>query len=227
MKISKIILYSILLGILLLIVKNVFNIEEGVLLSYYWKIALVVLVLIIIGNIAYFKYYANKHDKLLPLFNQGQYSQYIEQVESMLSKIKGETLKDHIKLNLAAAYMEERDHKKGQNILKEINQKNLRDDLPKMVYWLNTSVAHFRLNEKEEFNNIYNSKKPLIDKFKDNERYASNIAILDICNLILNEDLKEAKMLLDQALLKYTDDKNQKELKEISQILEARTKGDA
>lgn len=227
MKISKIILYSILLGILLLIVKNIFNIEEGVLLSYYWKIALVVLVLIIIGNIAYFKYYANKHDKLLPLFNQGKYSQYIEQVESMLSKIKGETLKDHIKLNLAAAYMEEGDHEKGQYILNEINQKNLRDDLPKMVYWLNTSVAHFRLNEKEKFNNIYNSKKTLIDKFKDNELYASNIAILDICNLIINEDLKEAKMLLDQALLKYTDDKNQKELKGISQIIEARTTGDA
>ena len=142
----------------------------------------------------------------------------------MLSKIKGETLKDHIKLNLAAAYIEEGDHEKGQYILNEINQKNLRDDLPKMVYWLNTSVAHFRLNEKEEFNNIYNSKKTLIDKFKDNELYASNIAILDICNLIINEDLKEAKMLLDQALLKYTDDKNQKELKEISQIIEARAR---
>lgn len=227
MKISKIIIYSIVLGVLLVILQNVLHIEEGVLLSYYWKIALVVLVLIVIGNVAYFKYYANKHDKLLPLYNQGQYSQYIEQVESMLSKIKGETLKDHIKLNLAAAYMEEGDYKKGQNILNVINQKNFRDDIPKMVYWLNTSVAHFRLNEKEEFNNIYNSKKSLIEKFKDNELYASNIAILDICNLIINEDLKEAKMLLDQALLKYTDDKNQKELKEISQIIEARTTGDA
>lgn len=215
----KILGLGFLLGILLLIIKEIFKIDSDVLLSYYWKIGLLVLFLILVINSLYYIIYMNKIKKIMPLYTQGNYHQYIKEMEQLLEKVKGKTLKNILKLNISAGYLELGDYKKGQQIIDQIESENLKDKNLILVYWVNKCVVHFKLNEYDEYKSIFHEKRELFNKYKENPLYKKSINDLEIMYAIVNEDYKLADKLIEQSMDRWSDEKSRKEYIDLDLIV--------
>lgn len=216
---AKILGLGFLLGILLLIIKTIFKIDSGVLLSYYWKIGLLILALVVIINIVYYKSYMNKMKKILPLYTQGNYDQYIKEMEQLLEKAKGKTLKNILKLNISAGYLELGDYKKGKEIIDQIESENLNNKNLILVHWINKCVVHFKLREYDEFRGIFHEKSELFEKHKENPLYQKSINDLEIMYAIVNEDYQRADKLIVESMDRWSDEKSRKEYIDLDLIV--------
>lgn len=219
-KIYKILGIGIALGILLLIIKSVFQIDEKILLSYYWKIALVFLLLLVVINVLYYVYYMNKLKKIMPLYTKGDSKNYIKEIEKLLKHAKGNAVRTTLKLNLSAAYLEEKSYNNGKKILEEIDIDKIKDKNLNVVYWINTCVANFKLKENKQFKNNYISNKNLFDQFKDNKYYEKSINDLEIMYQILDERIEQADMLIQKSMKKWNDDKSIEGYTELYELIE-------
>lgn len=202
-RIIRILILGIILGLGMLIIQNIFNLDNDKFMSYYWKFALVFLALVVISYIVYHLYFNHKIKKALDYFEKGKYQIYIEEMKKLLSSARGDLLKDVIRLNLAAAYLNNEEFDKGLQTLEEIDIKSLSQEIYRLVYYINLNIAYFELGQYHNFKDMYLSKKDLFEKYKDDENYGKNIDQLRIMEAIVDEKYDLALNLIDKAELKW------------------------
>ena len=98
-RIFKIIIIGICLGIVLIIIRNLFQIDESVFMKGYITAAILVIIAAVIINILYFMYYRKKINSAVELFNSGKTQEFISELNEMLKKAKGKGVKNLINLN--------------------------------------------------------------------------------------------------------------------------------
>lgn len=210
---------GVAVGIVLSIIQNTFKIDSELFLSYYWKLAILFLLMVVAINAIYFIFKAKKINKIIPLLSECKYQEYIDKMEDILKKAKGKYLRNTIKVNLSAGYIGKREYEKALNILNSVNEKSLKSEQFRFVYWTNICCATFRLGDYDKFQKIYNSKWSLLEEYRNNKNYVEPIAQLEVANDIAKGDFEGAEKLLQELRAKNTDLKLQQDYDELEKII--------
>ena len=143
MRIGKVVLFGVCLGLVLVLIQSSFQIPEDVFMQGYWIAAIVVVLGMLIINISYNLYYIGKVKKLLNLLYAGESRRYIEGMEALLKTAMGKTLRGTLELNLAAGYMEEKDYGTAISLLEAVDPRQLRVDSARVVRAINLCESYF------------------------------------------------------------------------------------
>ncbi len=221
-RILKIIAASVILGLVMVAVQTGFKIESELFLSYYWKFSIVFLLMILVINIIYIMIYSKKIQKALTLLNEDKIEQYIAEMELILQKIKGRDFINLVKINLTAGYLKNREYQKSLDVLNSIEEKQIKNEILKLVYLINKAVSYFRLENYDKFKEIYDSQKAIFEKYRDNEDYGEPIGQLEVLSAVIEDRPETAKQLLDKLRVRWSNLSNQKDYDELEKIIESK-----
>jgi len=192
------------IGIAMLIISLVFKIDDKVMLKYYWIIGGVVLAVILIVNTIYYSYKTNELKHSMKLFEEMKYKDFVNELEPKIPKIKNKHIQTVMKMNLGAGYL-------------ELNE-------PQLIYWLNTMIAHFKLNDQIKFNELFTTHEKLLKQFENSPNYGENIKQLYIMKNIFDGDFVLARKNLNELKSKSTNPRFKKEYKRLENIIKQHEK---
>lgn len=191
-RIAKIITAGLLVGLTMLMVQTAFDIDAKVMFSYYWKLAILFLVLVLLVNLVYFFVMSRKVNRAMALYEQGQVQAFISDMEALLQKAKGAPIRNVIKANLSAGYFEAKQYRKCLELLDSIARESIKDERLDLVCALNRCNALFKLQEYAAFQTAYQEKTALFAKFAHHDAYAEPIALLPVLDFVVKKEYPEA-----------------------------------
>ena len=124
-----------------------------------------------------------------------------------------------MKLNLGAGYIELKDPKKTLEIYKTLDPKKLSSKELKLVYWLNTMVSYFRLEDYKNFKIAYKDNGEILKAFENNKNYSNSIQEVYILKAILDEDLDQAREKLEELKNKSTKAKSKDDYENLEKLI--------
>ena len=178
-RIIKIAVFGVCLGLILVIIQNVFQIDEGVFMHGYWIAAPGIVLAAVLFNIVYNTSYQRKMLKAKALLDEGRAQEYIAETEKLLQTAKGENLRNILGLNLAAGYMEMKEFGTAIGMLEELRERHLPSGAVKMILNLNLCVSYFYDAQYEKAVELYDRERKVFDRYRNDKRYGGNIAALD------------------------------------------------
>lgn len=187
------------LAVVLLVIQQIFQIDRDVFIGGYWIAAAVVLAGAALFNVLYNLSYQRKMRGIIALLDAGKPEEYIAGVEKLLQTAKGENLRNLLKLNLSAGYVEAKQYDAAIRILEELSGKRLVGAGPKMVHRLNLCMSYFYAAQNEKAMALYQESQKIFEVYRSDRNYGGNIAALDILAAIENKQYKQAEQMLDTA----------------------------
>lgn len=215
----KIVVIGICLGLAMLIVQKGFQIDEDVFMRGYFIAAPAFIIGAVLLNVCYNISYQRKMSRIVTLLEQGKPREYIAEVERLLQTARGQNLRNILKLNLAAGYIEVKQFDRSIGLLEELSDKRLPGALVKMIHRLNLCMSYFYAEQFEKAMELYNSSQKYFGPYRDHSTYGGNIAVVDILAYIRKEQYGEAEKLLDTAKKSWDDPRLQNAFREIGNSL--------
>lgn len=220
-RIMKIFIIGVCIGIVALLIRKSFHIDEDVFMRGYYIAAIVIVIGAVLFNILYNRYYFKKVRVLSEQLLEEKPQAYIEGMQALLKTAKGRYLQNTLRLNLTAGYMEQKRFKEAIEILEGLSEKQRKGAVVNVVYCINLFICYFETNQYEKATALYQANVQLFQKFRGGKSYGANIAILDTLMAIMKKDYQEAEDLLEEAKQTYDAPPFQKAFQEISGKLEA------
>lgn len=220
-RIMKIFIIGVCIGIVALLIRKSFHIDEDVFMRGYYIAAIVIVIGAVLFNILYNRYYFKKVRVLSEQLLEVKPQAYIEGMQALLKTAKGRYLQNTLRLNLTAGYMEQKRFKEAIEILEGLSHKQRKGAVVNVVYCINLFICYFETNQYEKATALYQANVQLFQKFRGGKSYGANIAILDTLMVIMKKDYQEAEDLLEKAKQIYDAPPFQKAFQEISGKLEA------
>ena len=104
----KIAAVGICLGLALVMIRQAFHIDQDAFMRVYWIAAPVIVAGAALASAFYYVSYQKKMRRITALLDEGKAEEYIAEMEKMLETAKGQNLRNILKLNLAAGYIDEK-----------------------------------------------------------------------------------------------------------------------
>lgn len=146
-------------------------------------------------------------DALTPiLVEERDPDRYIEQVTAMLDKTRSSQFRQVLKLNLAAAYCDKREHKKAYELLSQIKPGQL-SLANRTVYWANLALVCFYIGKKDEACRIVEKQKADFQKPISQENIGPTLALVAIFYEQTKGSRKETRELYAKARRKWYNDR--------------------
>lgn len=221
----KIIVVGVCLGLILIALQRGLQIDEGAFWHGYWIAAVAVVIGAVLVNLFYNLSYQKKMRQAAKLLHEGKPQEYIAEMEALLQRAKGKILRNVLKLNLAAGYVETKAFEQAIPMLEELSGKPLGGTGVEVVQGINLCLSYFETGREEEAMALYEERQPLFDVYRGDPLYGGNIAILDALAAINNERFDLAEQYLDNARKNYDDPRLQKAFCEAADTLEQRKAG--
>ena len=218
-RVAKIILIGVCFGLILLLFKISFGIDDAAFMHGYWIVAIAILLGAVLVNLCYNQIYLNKVKKIVKLLSEEKSQEYIAGIENLLKTAKGKTLRNILELNLAAGYIETKQFDIAIPMLEKLSHERLSGSSVNVVHKINLCLSYFETTQYEKAITVYNENQRLFQQYRHHKIYGGNIAILDIIAAIINEQYNQAEELLDTAKRMYDDVRLQKSFQEIFDIL--------
>lgn len=218
-RIMKIFILGVCIGIVALLIQKSFHIDEDVFMRGYYIVAIVIVIVAVLFNILYNQYYFNKVRDLSEQLLEEKPQAYIEGIQTLLKTAKGRYLRNTLRLNLTAGYIEQKRFEEAIQILEGLSDKQRKGAIVNVVYCINLFTCYFETNQYEKATALYQANAQLLQKFRNGKSYGANIAILDILTAVIKEQYREAKDLLEKAKQTYDTPQFQKAFQEISHKL--------
>ncbi len=218
-RVFKIVVFGVCLGLVLLLVQKGFQIDEKVFMRTYWIMAPFIVIGAVLANVFYNMSYQRKMSKIVPLLNAGRPEEYIAEVEKLLQTARGQSLRNILKINLAAGYVEIKQFDVSIRLLEEMAGKRLPGSAVKMVCQLDLCMSYFYAAQYEKGMALYNESQKIFEPYRSNKNYGGNIALVDILAAIASEQYGQAKKMLDTAQKSWDDPRLQKAYQEIAESL--------
>lgn len=219
----RIIGIGIPLGIVLIVIKNVMNIEDDV----FWKQYMIVGALVIVGaviiNCIYQIKFVKKLNKITKLITEDDnIDLFFEKIEKLLTKCKSNYNRSLLLINLSYGYAKKEQYAKGLEVLESIEPKRVKG-INKIIFYLNMSCFHFHLGNYEDVISITEKNSKEFSKFKNNPHLGWNIASNNIYFYIAKGEFEEAKKLIEEAKEKWNGKKEmQEEWEMLNQVLDTK-----
>lgn len=218
-RVAKIILIGVCFGLILLLFKISFGIDDAAFMHGYWIVAIAILLGAVLVNLCYNQIYLNKVKKIVKLLSEEKSQEYIAGIENLLKTAKGKTLRNILELNLAAGYIESKQFDIAIPMLEKLSHERLSGSSVNVVHKINLCLSYFETTQYEKAITVYNENQKLFQQYRHHKIYGGNIAILDVIAAIINEQYNQAEELLDTAKRMYDDVRLQKSFQEIFDIL--------
>ncbi len=189
---------GLIIGILLLIVQQVFQIPKDVFMHYYWILGAVVVVGAVLFNLFYVRNYQKKMKAAAALLDSGKTDEYIKVVGALRRNAKGRYLKNLFIVNLSAGYCDLKEYGKAIELLESLSDERLYGIL-KLVHRLNLCGSYFYNHQPEKAMAMYMSSQKEYGPYRESKMYGGYIAVLDVFAAIEIGELSRAKELLEAA----------------------------
>lgn len=209
-------LFGSLFIILEITTKNYFSDEE--ILRLYYCISAVIVIGSVIFNHLYHSHYKKKMKAAMKLLEANKTDEYIEALDKLLRKAKGNFLKTLFTINLSVGYCDKKDYEKSIELLESISNKRMYYDV-KMCYRLNLCCSYYYSNQTEKAKEIYNQSQKIFKPFRENSMYGGNLAVLDMFMELADENYDVVDAQLRIAKEKWTNPRFQEDYDYIEKIL--------
>lgn len=220
---AKIVLIGVCFGLILLLLKISFGIDDAAFMHGYWIAAVAIVLGAVLINAYYNLIYFTKVKKIAKLLSEEKPQEYIDGIENLLKTAKGKTLRNILELNLAAGYIEAKQFDIAIPMLEKLSHERLSGSSVNVVHKINLCLSYFETTQYEKAITVYNENQGLFQQYRHHKIYGGNIAILDMIAAIINEQYNQAEELLDTAKKMYDDPRLQKSFREILDILNKET----
>lgn len=201
-------LFGSLFIILEVTTKNYFSDEE--ILRLYYCISAGIVIGSIIFNHLYHRHYKKKMKVAMKLLEDNKTDAYIEVLDELLRKAKGNFLKTLFTINLSVGYCDKKDYKKGIELLESISHQRMYYNV-KMCYRLNLCCSYYYSNQIEKAKEIYNESQKVFKLFRDSSMYGGNLAVLDMFMELVDENYDVVDEQLQIAKEKWTNPRLQED----------------
>lgn len=218
-RIVRIVAIGIVLGICLLMIQKGFRIEEDAFMRGYWIVAPLIIAGAVLANVCYNLSYQRKMRKIVGLLDSGNTQEYIEEVEKLLHTAKGQGLRNILKLNLAAGYIEAKRYDTAINMLEELPDQCFLGSALKMCRRLNLCICYFYTAQYEKAMGLYDESQKFLQPYRNGETYGGNIAVLDILAAMKNKQYGQAQTLLEAAQTTWGNPRLQDEFHKLGEML--------
>lgn len=218
-RVLKIVAIGVCIGLVLGVLKGVFQIDDDVFNHWYWIMAIAVVLGAVLVNVLYNISYQRRMKKLIPLLEAKRPQEYVAGVERLLETAKGENLKKILKMNLAAGYIDLKEFDRAIELLEGISDKGLVGSAVKTVYRLNLCTCYFQSGRGEQALKLYHDSQKVFEPQRNGKLYGGNIAILDMLAAIQSKEYVRAEQLLDEARQTWSDPRFQEAFQEIKDTL--------
>lgn len=195
-RIIKVVIAGLVLGLGLLILSLALGIDEEVFLHYYWRMGLGLIVLVALINTGYYFYKVKELKPVMALYEDMEYAKFVEEMERLIPGVKNKSLKNIMKLNLGAGYLETDQADKLVDFYGSMNTKDLRTKDLKFVYWLNLAIAYFKLEDREGFDQVLRDHKDIFAAYQDHKEYGESLAQVYLMEEIFQEKFDKARRRL-------------------------------
>lgn len=223
----KIAAVGICLGLALAIIRQVFHIDQDAFMRGYWIAAPVIVAGAALASAFYYMSYQEKMRRITALLDEGKAEEYIAEMEKMLETAKGQKLRNILKLNLTAGYMDEKRYDVAGHILEGLSGKYSAGSPEEVVRRLNLCMCYFYDAQYETAMELYNGSQEIFSRYRDDEIYGGNIAAVEIFAEIINGRYRHAGQLLEMARKSWTDTRLQKVFRELDSFMAERKMGDS
>lgn len=220
-RVFRVVAIGVCLGAVLLVVQRGFGIDEGAFLRGYWVAAPAVVIAAVLVNVLYNVSYQRRMRRIVPLLESGRAEEYVAGMEGLLQTARGETLRNILKLNLAAGYMEMRRYDTAGGLLEELAAARLPGAV-KMVHRLNFCICCFRAGQCEKGMALYRESQEIFRRYRGRRTYGGNIAEADILAAMGEGRYDRAEALLTAAREHWSDPRLQEDFCRLGELLAER-----
>lgn len=217
---KKSLLYGVTIGILMVVTIKTFNIDPELVKKNYLWVAITIIALVAGINLGYNIIYMNKMKKLMPLFSQKRYKDFVTEVDKLLLKAKGNYLRSVLKINQSSAYINLDEFNKAENVLKSIDIGGLKSDDIQIIYWINMCTLKYNKKNFDGFRKSYEEGKKVFEKYKDNPHYRENIMRITMNAKVVDKKFDEAQAILDNLKETYKTEELKKEYDRLQKTLD-------
>ena len=218
-KVTKIILIGICVGLILLLLKISFKIDDEAFMHTYWIAGIAIILATALISLCYNLIYFDKVKKISKLLSEEKTQEYISSMENLLKTAKGKTLRNILELNLTAGYIDTKQFDIAIPILEKLSRERLNGSYLNVVHKINLCLSYFKTTQYEKAITIYNENQRLLQQYRHHKIYGGNIATLDAIAAIINKQYSQAEELLNTAKKMYDNARLQKSYQEILDIL--------
>ncbi len=211
------------LGVVLVIVQQILQIDKENFLYGYYIVAGILIVSIFLFNLLYVRFYQKKMHQAILLLEAGKADEYLVVVQHLLKRAKGRYLKNLLTLNLTAGYCDLKQYEQAIDILENLSKQKLRGQL-KMVQQLNLCACYFYTKQNDRAIELYESSQKIFKPFRSLSIYGGNFAILDIFAAIERGEYAKAFNLLEYAQKTWKNPRLQDDYLYLKKLLEESNK---
>ena len=220
-RVLKVVAFGVCLGLLLVAVQSALHIDRDAFIRGYWIAAPAVVIGAVLINAGYNIFYQRKMKKLVRLLDEGRADEYVAGVEGLLQTAKGRALRNILRLNLAAGYLNtsSRRYDEAVAILEELSGERIPGAEAKMVHRLNLCMAYFHTAQYDKALSLYQNSQSVFAPFRTNKAGGGSIALLDLLAALQGKELDRAERMLAQAKQDWNDPRLQEAFREIEGTL--------
>lgn len=200
---------GVVLGIVLVFLKNHYEVDETVFWHWY-AIAGVIVVLLSVGfNIGYNRWFYKKMASFSPLLKEHQDPQgFIDGMNELQSCAKGRYARGLLNLNRSAGYCDLEDFETAKQLLLADDTQSVRG-INGVIRAFNLTYVYFRIGETDKALTLMEQNRKHLTRLKPMPTLAPTIATLEIWEAIAQEHWEDAKAHLTEAKAQFTDPRNE------------------
>lgn len=215
----KVIGAGVCIGILLAVVKIVFQIDDAVFRRAYWIVGTVVILGAMLLSVLYTSRCNKRLRAAIVHYEKGETDIYMGEIEDMLRTAKGRTVRNTLKIDLSSGYYAKGEYDKAIGILEEMSHEPLPGML-KMAVRLNLCLCYFRISRNDKALELYHAGEKEFARYRKNENCCGDFALLDMLAAIAEGRYSEAEELLAHARQTWDSPRLQKEYRMVEETLE-------
>lgn len=213
----KVVAVGVCAGIVLAILKEALEIDDGLFWKWYLLAAVVIIAGALAFNVQYARRYAKKMEALVPLLENGKPEAYIAGLEELLESVKTRGLRDMLRLNLSAGYCELDRYEEAAAVLESLKFGGSR--VLEMVRRINLCICLFHTGRAAEAMELYRGSEKWFAPCRGKEPYGGNLAMLDIHAAMTEGRYADARAMLSQARETWNRPRLQKYCDQLEQLM--------
>lgn len=199
---GKTVVYGLILGIILIIFKYSFGMEDAAFMQLYLIGSAIFLALMLAFLLVAYGSLAYKQKDLIKLLDQGDVNAFLSENQKLLDNAKFSVQKSLIRINLCAAFCDLEAYEDALNQLDNIEEKHLMN-MNKVVYWINRIHVLNALGRKNEAMALLEDKRKMLMPYKNSKHLGGYIQHALILEQIELGQLDQAKLMLEKAKMTW------------------------
>ncbi len=220
----KLIGLGVCIGILSAALRTIFHIDDAVFWHWYWTAGVAVVFGAALVHILYVQRYAKRMREAIACYEKGDIQTYMDKLEAMLDTAKGRNLRNTLKIDLSVGHYAMGEYESAIRILEDMSEEPMGGAM-RLAYQLNLCLFYFRTNRNAQAMEIYHAGGKEFARYRKNNHYGGNIALLDMLAALHEGRYGEAEELLAYARQTWKHWHLQKEYWLIEEKLAARRTG--